>query len=108
MGGKLSRNKGHGYERDIAKRLRNLFPKARRQLEYHTEDAKGIDLQNTGNLRIQCKRYKDYCPISKIEEVRGNGIAVLITKGDHKRDVACLYLDDFINILEDIGVVYEN
>lgn len=105
--GKKSRTKGFSYEREIAKRLRNLFPKARRHLEFQAEEAAlGIDLINTGNLAIQCKRYKGYAPISKISEVKKSGIRVLVTKGDRLPDMVVLSLDDFLAILEDVGVVY--
>lgn len=108
-GGAYARRRGHNYEREVANRFRKLFPKSRRQLEYHAEDARGVDLQNTGRFAIQCKRNKGYAPISKLEEVkpRAGEMPMLITKGDRKRDVAVLYLDDLLEILSDIGVVYE-
>ena len=110
MGGKMSRNKGHSYEREIANRFKEIgFPGAKRKLEYQISEAQGYDIEGVGNLRPQLKRYKDYCPISKIEEVQCNGpkdIPILITRGDRKRDVVALYLDDFLKIIADIGVVY--
>lgn len=104
--GKSQRTKGHSYERAVAKRLRHIFPEAARQMEYQVSS--GIDLANTGNLAIQCKRYKGYAPISKINEVetKNGRIPVLITKGDRLPDMVVLSLDDFIKILEDIGVAY--
>ena len=104
---KMQRTKGHGYERRIASKLRHIFPAAKRHLEYQAGEANGVDLDNTGRLRIQCKRYAKYAPIAKIKEVQADGIHVLVTRGDRERDVACLYLDDLIAILEDVGVVYE-
>ena len=108
MGGKHSRNKGHQFERDVAKRFRDIFPGARRKLEYQEADCTGVDITGTGVLKIQCKRYRQYSPISKIEEIRESGIRCLVTKGDRSPTMICLELDDFINILSDIGVVYEN
>lgn len=105
--GKLSRNKGVNYEREIARKFSKLFPKARRQLEYHEDDANGVDIQGTGKLKIQCKRFKGFAPISKIKEIKVSGIHLLITKADREKDVVCLYLDDFLAILDDIGVVYD-
>lgn len=107
MGGKHSRNKGANYEREIARKFSSVFPKARRQLEYHQDDANGVDIQGTGKLKIQCKRFKGYAPISKIKEIQPSGIHCLVTKGDRERDVICLYLDDFLEIISDIGVLYE-
>jgi hypothetical protein len=105
--GKLSRNKGVNYEREIARKFSKLFPKARRQLEYHEDDANGVDIQGTGKLKIQCKRGKKYAPITKIREIQPSGIHLLVTKADRERDIVCLYLDDFLAIIEDIGVIYE-
>lgn len=107
--GKKSRTKGHSYERATARKLRDVFPNAMRHLEYQTSEAnKGIDLVNTGQLRIQCKRYKGYAPITKIFEVSGGEgeIPVLITKADRKPDMVVLSLDDFLKIIKDVGVVF--
>jgi len=98
MGGKSSRTKGHSYEREIAKKLREIYPNARRALEY--QEGTGVDIENTGKLRIQCKRGKRYAPVTKIKEVQLEGIPVLITKADREKDIACLYLEDFLEMLE--------
>lgn len=107
--GKLSRTKGHSYERHVAKLFRHLFPGARRVLEYHEDDCNGIDI-DLGVLKLQCKRLKAYAPISKLFEVQcsENDIPVLVTKKDRGEDIVALKLKDFIRILEDIGVVYED
>lgn len=109
MSGKRSRTKGHQFERDIANKFKELgFKDARRQLEYHSEDAQGIDIQNAGPWEIQCKAYKDYAPISKIEEIKSKGgIPALITKGDRKKPVIVMYLEDFEEGMRDIAKFYE-
>ena len=101
------RTKGHSYEREVARALRDIFPQVEREWEAHT--GKGYDLRNTGALRIQCKRGKQYAPVTKIEEVPKalDIIPVLVTRGDNKESVAVLYLDDFLSILKDIGIVYD-
>jgi hypothetical protein len=106
--GKMQRTKGHAYEREIAKALRRIFPDAQRNItESRGGEKNGIDLENTGRLAIQCKRYAKYAPIQKIKEVPdGDHIPALVTRGDNKRTVICLYLDDFIDILEDVGTAY--
>jgi len=73
------------------------------------QEAKGYDLDSTGPFRFQCKAFKKYAPISCIEEVKDlkGTIPALITKGDRKPAVVCLYLEDFIRILEDVGVAFE-
>lgn len=53
-----ARNKGHNYERRIAKELRDFFPAVltSRYASRETDD-RGIDLVNTGDFAIQCKAY---------------------------------------------------
>jgi len=97
--GKMSRTKGHSFEREIAIALRPIFPDACRQLEY--QEGLGVDLTNTGRLRIQCKRYKKYASLSAIEEAdNGTDIPMLVTKGDRKKILVALPLEDFLKILE--------
>lgn len=93
----MSRTKGLAYEREIAIALRPLFPNAKRQLEY--QEGLGVDLTDTGRLRIQCKRGKKYAPLSKIQEAAGDGIPALVTKGDRTETLIALSLEDFIQCL---------
>ena len=108
MGGEMinSRRKGHSFERDLCRVLRSVFPDIERSLEGSMADQNGVDLMNTGNLAIQAKRGRKYAPLNKIEEVKSDKIAVLITRGDQKKAMACLYLEDFLKIIQDIGEVY--
>lgn len=104
MGGKMSRTKGHGFERLIAQMLRVVFPKAVRQLEY--QEGLGVDLANTGIYDIQCKRYAKYVSISKIEEVpaKDGRVPVLITKGDNKPIMAVLPLEHLIELIKNQNI----
>ena len=106
--GRSARVKGHSFERQIAEKLRKLFPDCKRHLEMQYQEAKGYDLDNTGNLKIQIKAHKDYVPISKINEVHysGNDIPVLITKGDHKEPMVVLSFKYFLSIISDVGVFF--
>lgn len=101
--GRHARRKGHQFERDIAIRLRLKFPNARRQLEYQIDDCKGVDIQNTGRYKIQCKKMRKYAPITAIFEVkceRGLGdIPVLVTAGDGLEPMAILPLEEFLRLL---------
>lgn len=107
MSGRKSRTKGHGYEREIAKKFREFFPDARRKLEYQAMVIDGTDIEECGPFAIQCKRYKKYVSLSKIEEITAKGkINLLVTKGDHKPDLVAMKLEDFFKILRDIGEAY--
>lgn len=97
MSGRRSRNKGLNFERTIAQELRKIgFPKACRQLEY--QEGLGIDIAHAGIIDIQAKAYKDYAPISKINEVpkKKGRVPVLVTKGDHKTPMAVLPFEWFL------------
>lgn len=101
--GKYVRSKGAAFERDIANKIKHIYPDAKRHLESQAaEAAKGIDLDNTGEFGIQCKAYAKYAPITKIQEVK-HGTPVLITKGNNLKPVACMYLDDWIKLLEKVN-----
>lgn len=102
--GKLSRTKGHDFERSIAAKLREIFPDARRQLEYHESDAKGVDIQGTGIWCFQCKRGRKAHPISGIKEIDlthfPDGKPVLVTKGDNDETYAVIRFTDFLDLLK--------
>lgn len=101
---KLSRTKGHGFEREIAIALRDIFPDARRHLEYQDAEANGVDLINTGKYFIQCKRGRKYASLTAIKEVQCDealgDVPVLVTKGDNEKILVALPLDEFIRLLK--------
>jgi hypothetical protein len=103
MGGASSRRKGHSWERSVAIRLRSVFPKARRQLEYHEDDCNGVDIANTGRFKFQCKKLKKYSPITAIEEIKCDvalgDIPVLVTAGDRQPPMAILPFDNLMELL---------
>lgn len=106
--GRKSRTKGHSFERAVAVAFREVFPEARRQLEYHEDDCRGVDLQGTGRYRVQCKRFKSYAPLTAIEEVQYDElygeVPVLVTQGDKKRALVALPLEEFLHLLKRAGV----
>lgn len=99
-----SRKKGHDFERWIAEKLRPIFPRARRHLEFHRLDANGVDLQETGIYKIQCKRFAKYAPIACIQEVKCaeelGDVPVLITAGDELPPLVVIPLDEFIRLVK--------
>lgn len=103
LGGKGARRKGLQFEREIAIALRPVFPAARRHLEYQDAEANGVDLVETGNFRFQCKKLKQYAPVTAINEIicdRMLGdVPVLVTQGDSLPPIAVLHFDDFLMVL---------
>jgi len=102
---KLSRTKGHSFEREVSIALRLVFSEARRHLEYQDQEANGIDIVNTGPYKIQCKRGRKYSSLSAIKEVMADemlgDIPVLVTKGDNERILVALPLEAFIDLLKE-------
>lgn len=108
MPGNHSRVKGRAFEQEVARALRPVFPKVARAWE--ASEGKGYDLENTGRLDIQCKRYKRAVPMSKLKEVpvRKGRIAVLAARSDHSEAMVALRLTDFIRLLQDVGEAFDD
>lgn len=110
---KASRDKGHNYEREIARRLKNsgIFPDAKRHLEYQFSEAEANrDLDDTQPFAIQCKHWKSTPSITTIEgigldAIAGYVIPLAILKRSQKRgqsmlEVAVMRLPAFLTMLQ--------
>lgn len=111
LSGRAARKKGLDFEREVARMFERAGWKgARRQLEFHSADAKGVDLQNTEPFFVQCKKTKKYVPLTTIGEIqceRAFGdIPVLIAAGDNQEAMACLPLRDFMSLLRELKVLH--
>jgi len=94
MTGKTSRTKGHNFEREVVNLFKAYFPKAKRNLEY--QEGMGYDIENVGNLSIQCKVGKSFKVEDALQEaVRPKHIPLAVTKRDRKEIVVSLYWKDF-------------
>ena len=94
-----SRRKGHNFERQVADDLRHIFPTAMRLLEYQKDDCNGIDLKKTGVFDIQCKCKKTYVPVNTIEEIKGKGVPLVVTKALRKETMAILPWDFLLKMM---------
>lgn len=94
-----SRTKGHSFEREIAQRLKPIFPFVKRLLEY--QEGFGFDLTGTGWFHIQCKRYKKSVPMSKINEIplSDKFMPVLISKCDREPIYVTMKFDDWLSLV---------
>lgn len=102
-----NRRRGHQFERDVVNQFKRVFPDAKRKLEYQKDACTGVDIENTGQLKIQCKKAKASVPINKIEEIKEPGTPCLVSKTDRKPAYITLPLWDFLRLLEDVGTVFE-
>ena len=100
---RYNRTKGHSFERQIAAELRTIgWPdcittrQARGGNWEHTDD--GRDLVRTPGLAIQCKRLKEYAPVSTIEEIidypKENEMRLVLTKANGRPIMAILPWED--------------
>ncbi len=103
MGGASSRRKGHSWERTVAIMLREIFPGARRQLEYHENDCNGVDIAETEHFKFQCKKTKSYVSVNTIFEIVYDPlfeVPILVTAADRKEPMAVLPLKDLIHLIK--------
>lgn len=103
-GGKSARTKGHSFERFVAIKLREIYPNARRQLEYQIDDCNGVDISGTGQFKFQCKKLKKYASINAIKEIQCETILgevpILVTAGDHETVMAVLPFEELLRLLK--------
>jgi len=105
---KSQRDKGLRGENEVVNLIKEVIPDARRNLGESGSQLVGVDVL-AGSLRMQVKRWKDYAPISKLDEVP-NGvdtIRALVTRGDRQSWVIALELTDFLRVCDDVTVVYD-
>lgn len=105
---KISRTKGHTYERQIASEFRELgFDEAMTSREttggnWQTSD-EGIDLAFTEPYHVQVKRFKKYQPIGKINEIDpALPNRILITKADRQPAMAVMAWDDLKRLIKTV------
>lgn len=119
MSGRLSRTKGHSFERQLAQDFREMgwddcITTREAKGGNWSESDGGIDLRWTAPFLVQCKRRKDYVPVSTIEEVQYSVITAIdgirckpaeiplvITKADRKPAMAILRWEDLQLLIKD-------
>ena len=107
MGGAASRNKGHNFERDIARRFRDLFPAAKRGIQTRFGGGEAADVI-VPHFHLELKRWKS-CNIKKAlqqatEECEAGKVPVAICKDDRKRETVTMYLDDFLPLVKEAKI----
>ena len=108
---KYGRQKGHSFERSLARELREMGYKdciTRRDARggsWSLSDD-GRDLVGTPGLAIQCKRLQAYCSVSTIEEIidypKEKEIRIVVTKANNKPTMAILPWEDLKLLLRNL------
>lgn len=109
MGGSMSRNKGHSWERETANYFKAVDPTARRNVnETQNRDCnQGIDvLLDNWPLAVQCKNAATWKGWDALRDARREGkIAVGVVKQTgqgKKRECAVLLLPEFMLLLKSV------
>ena len=107
MGGKMSRTKGHTFERWVANAFKTVFPDARRGLQYR--DPRECDVEGTP-LRVECKRLKlvhSRDIVGALMQAKGDGerheddrLCIAVTKADRRETLVHMTFDTFLSMVE--------
>jgi hypothetical protein len=98
MSGSRSRNKGHNFEREIVNLIKDVFPEAKRNLEY--QEGLGVDIANTDEFAIQCKVGRSFSIEHALAEAyTSEKFALAITKRDRQDIIVSMYFKDFKKLL---------
>lgn len=99
--GRAQRIKGHSWEREVAIRIREIDPKAKRLLEY--QEGMGIDIDTSLPISIQCKAMARPNFIKAFQEAKNGkkegSEPVGVFKVDHKGKFMLLDFDFGIKLL---------
>lgn len=102
-----SKIKGNAFERECAFRLREVFPDCRtsRFMGRLFDDRNGIDLTGTPGYHFQCKAMERTPPYHTILKnmPQGSKTNVVIHKRNNEGCVVILTLEDFMNLLKNMG-----
>ena len=99
----LQRRKGHGFEREIARQLRNIFPGARRGLQY--QDGEGCPDVTGTPFHVECKRGKKPNPraalAQSINDANKGKVPIVVIRDDRADPFVVLRWDDFLDFVRE-------
>jgi|15BtaG_2_1085339.scaffolds.fasta_scaffold13334_2 hypothetical protein len=104
MGGRASRNKGHNFERSVAKDFRGIFGEGKRGFQTRGGTAEEPDVI-TPHFSIECKAHK-VAPIrsalrqATVSAETDGKVPLAILKDDRKRPFITMYYDDFLDLVK--------
>ena len=105
--GKLSRNKGARFEREVAAAFRGAFPEARRGFGQARSGGDVADVAGIPGFWVECKVGARPNPLAALRQAEGNSngeVAVAVCKVDRETATATLRLADFITLLDKMEV----
>lgn len=111
MGGKHSRDKGHRFERQVAKDAGKALGfndgEVRRTLQSRGGASEGSDISIAGHFAIECKRYKEVKGLvvralrQAERDAKPGQIPIAICKGDREDAIVSMRYDDFWDMVQE-------
>ncbi len=103
--GAYNRNKGHDYERQIARelRMRKFFPGAiTSRSGSRGEDPQGIDIVRTGmfNIQVKARQNLNLFDILYQDMPDNQNINVVFWKRNRQKDIVCMDEEGFYELLQ--------
>ena len=100
--GASERRKGHDYEREIARRLRGLFPDAKRGWQTRGGSEEECDIEGIP-FRLEAKHHKSFpsvkAALRQAARKEGDGPCVAVVKQTYGVQVVAMYLDDWLELV---------
>ena len=105
--GKLSRNRGAAYEREVSARIEEILGvEAKRKLGQARDSGNDIDIrrENGTRFRLECKRRRTIGNLYDWMEQATNSCGpgdtpVIVCRGDGEKSLAVLNLDDLLTLI---------
>ncbi len=106
MGGKMSRDKGKRYERELASQLKEYgFNDCRRTSQYCGNTGDASDVVGLDGIHIEAKHQEKICiydwmaqAIHDAEESKKGNIPTVFFRKNHCETLVCMRLDDWVNL----------
>jgi hypothetical protein len=101
--GKLSRTKGHSFEREVASQLREIYPNARRGLQYR-DGSECCDVEGTP-FHIETKRGRKPNPraalAQAITDAKIGRMPIAVIRDDREEAFAVMLWTDLLELLRE-------
>lgn len=100
--GKMQRNKGAGFEREIAATLKSVFPEAKRGIGQARSASEVADVEGTP-FWLECKRGRQpnvRAAFRQAEEATDGRPALIVIRDDNDKAFVAMRLTTFMDILQ--------
>jgi hypothetical protein len=104
--GLLSRNKGHAWEREVARRFREIFPDAQiHRASQAREGADGADVAGVPRFWIECKHQRQPSADAALRQARSACGAgdwpIAVVKRNRQAPYVCMEFEDFLTLIRE-------